>query len=364
MSAVVALMLVSTACSVRATTQPSAQDSPSDPVDIEQSNVAPPHSGLSDVIARVLPSVVNVRVTSLSPTVQGFREGQGEGSGVVIDSSGIIVTNNHVVADVTSVEIVVPDGEDTKRLEGTVIGTAPERDLAVIRVDASGLAALEIGTSSELELGDEVIAVGFPLGLGATVTSGVISATERNIRVGDPAQGGVSLENVLQTDAAINPGNSGGALVDRNGRLIGINSAAAQAGAAENIGFAIAIDSALPVIEEILAEPPEDKPWLGVYLQPVDDAIRSQLELDTDSPGALIAGVLPESPAESSGLEPGDVVTAIEGEAIASPAALIEKTAQYAPGDSIELTVVSNDGTRTLSAELVARPAQFGQPNE
>jgi S1-C subfamily serine protease len=190
------------------------------------------------VAQRVLPGVVYVRV-------EGFG-GTGAGSGVVIDREGTILTNNHVVAGASEVTVVFNDGRHDEPLRGEVVGTAPERDLAVVRVDAGDLTPVELGRSGDLRLGDPVLALGFPLGLGPTVTQGIVSGLERTI---EPS-GGPRLEGLLQTDAAINPGNSGGALVDANGRLVGINTAGA--GFAENIGFAIAIDQARPVVEEIL----------------------------------------------------------------------------------------------------------------
>jgi len=196
------------------------------------------------VVERVLPGVVNVRVEALGRS--------GAGSGVVIDREGTILTNNHVVAGASEVTVVFNDGRHDEPLRGEVVGTAPERDLAVIRVDADDLTPVELGRSGDLSLGDPVLALGFPLGLGPTVTQGIVSGLERTI---EPS-GGPRLEGLLQTDAAINPGNSGGALVDAAGRLIGINTAAA--GFAENIGFAIAIDQAQPVVEEILNQPPRN----------------------------------------------------------------------------------------------------------
>ena len=211
-------------------------------VDLEQLDVESPHSSVADMVEEVLPTVVNVRVTAFEFDPLGEPEEQrGQGSGVVIDEAGIILTNNHVVAGSTEVNVVFNDDHGT--LEGTVIGTAPEKDLAVIQVDADDLDAIDIGRSSTLRLGDEVVAIGFPLGLGVNVTKGIISALDRNVRVSGLIEQD-QLEGLLQTDAAINPGNSGGALVDLAGNLVGINTAAASAGSAENIGFAIAMDGA------------------------------------------------------------------------------------------------------------------------
>jgi putative serine protease PepD len=297
---------------------------------LTQSSQPPPASELADMIAGVLPSVVNVSVSSI--------QGEGTGSGVVVDAAGTILTNFHVVQGATSVTLRFNDGEH-EELEGEVVGTAPERDLAVIRVAADDLIPIELGDSSGLRLGDGVVALGFPLGIegGPTVTSGIVSGLDRTIA----PEGGPQLEGLLQTDAAINPGNSGGALVDLNGRLVGINTAAASAGYAENVGFAIAIDTAMPVAREILDEPPEERAWLGV-------------SIGSDARGAVLAAVVPGSPADEAGLEPGDVIVSLDGEEIASAEDLVQRLTELDPGDTVELELA--DG-RTVEAELEQRPA-------
>jgi S1-C subfamily serine protease len=326
-----------------------------EPVDFEQATEPPPRSETADTIEEVLPSVVNVRVRSVTfDPLGGEQRAEGQGSGVVIDSKGIIVTNFHVVRTAVEVNVAFPDG---RNLEGHVVGAAPERDLAVIKVDADDLNPIEIGKSESLRLGDDVIAVGFPLGLGggATVTKGIVSSTSRTIE----PQGGVRLGGVLQTDAAINPGNSGGALVDGNGRLVGINTAAAGAGAAENVGFAISIDSALPVIEEIISEPAEERAWLGVDIHiPLTPDVAAQLDLPVTQ-GALVSGTFDGSPAEAAGIEAGDVIVAIDGEQIDDNTALAEILADRDPGDRIELRVVGPGGERTVEVELDQRPPEF-----
>jgi S1-C subfamily serine protease len=324
------------------------------PVDLEQNAEPPPPSETADVIEEVLPSVVNVRTTATTFDPFGGREtARGQGSGVVIDTDGVIVTNFHVVRDSVDVNVVLTDG---RNLDGRLIGAAPERDLAVIKVNANDLDPIDLGQSSELRLGDDVIALGFPLGLSgsATATKGIVSATDRTIA---PA-GGVRLEGVLQTDAAINPGNSGGALVDANGRLVGINTAAAGAAVAENVGFAIAIDSALPAVEEILSEPPERRAWLGVSIQPLTPELAAQFNLPVTE-GALVSGTFDDSPAETAGIEAGDVIVAINGEPVRNNVELTEMLAQHDPGDEIEIRVVGPDGERTVQVTLDQRPPAF-----
>lgn len=322
----------------------------------------PPPSDTADVVERVLPSLVNVRV-------QGFQSGplsngktRGQGSGVIIDEGGVIVTNNHVVSGAVRVEVFFTG--DRESLEGRVVGTDPERDLAVVKVRASELTPIDIGSSSSLRLGDDVIALGFPLGLGGpTVTSGIVSGKNRNLEVPRQtvtgAEDTVHFQGLLQTDAAINPGNSGGPLVDGAGRLVGINTAAAGAGSAENIGFAIAIDNALPVVEEILTKPPEDRPWLGVIIASLDSTTASQLGLPLDLQGALITDIVPDGPAESAGLESGDVIVAIEGDEIGSAEDLTATLSEHEPGETVSIDIVSSDGTDTVEMELAARPATF-----
>ena len=330
-------------------------------ITFEQSDQRPPPSEIADVIEQVLPSVVNVRVTSLQQDVLtgDVEEGRGQGSGVIIDERGVIVTNNHVVQQATQVTIVLNNG---RKLEGTVVDTNPERDLAVIRVDADGLTPIEFGRASTLRLGDEVLAIGFPLGLtgGPTVTRGIVSAENRTIPIGN-AGGGEELEltGLIQTDAAINPGNSGGPLVDLNGRLIGINTAAAGAAAAENVGFAINIDDAIPVIREILTTPPDERAWMGVILEDLDPALAEELDLPSDLTGALITQVVSESPAEAAGLEEGDVVTEVEGEEVEASQDLIDKLSGYEPGASVVMEVTDSDGSRTVEVELGVRPPAF-----
>ena len=224
-----------------------------EPVDLEQDLSPAPRSAIADLVEEVLPSVVNVKVTSVA--------GRGEGSGVIIDRSGVVLTNAHVVEGSVSVQVAFSD--DRRTVEGRVVGAIPTSDLAVIDIPGDDFRAINLGSSESLRLGDDVVAIGYPLGLGGpTVTAGIISGRSRSISSSTSGGEQVALEGLLQTDAAINPGNSGGALLDRAGRLVGINTAVA--GSAENIGFAIAIDDALPTIEEILNEPPERHAWLGV----------------------------------------------------------------------------------------------------
>ena len=359
--------LTAASCSLEAVSDVAEDEEPravASALDVTQSDQPPPPSELADVIDKVLPKVVNIRVEALQfDPLTGPETVQGQGSGVIIDDSGIIITNAHVVQDSTEVTVVFND--DHGRMEGRVLGVAPEKDVAVVKVDADDLDAVEIGKSSSLRLGHDVIALGFPLGLGGpTVTKGIVSALDRNISVnGGPSSG--RLEGLIQTDAAINPGNSGGALIDESGRLVGINTAAAQAGAAENVGFAIPIDGAIPIAEEIVSEPPEKRAWLGVQIRSVESAATAaQLELDPDTRGALVSGVFPDSAAEAAGIEQGDVIVMIDDIEVRSAEDLTKALTEFDPDQSVDVVVLRDGQETTLEAELDQRPASIPVPED
>jgi len=352
--AAVALALLSSACTIADLEDLGASPESAPSVDIEQDDSPPPASDVADVIEDVLPAVVNIRVRSVQSTAFGPEERGGEGSGVIIDAEGIILTNNHVVECATEVEVAFNDGRD--EMDGEVVGTVPEQDLAIVRVRADDLQAITVGSSSGMRLGDPVLAIGFPLGLGETptVTRGIISGKSRAIRAQTPGGGTEALENLLQTDAAINPGNSGGALIDLAGRLVGINTAGVSAAAGENVGFAIPIDSAVEVVEEIFGN--VDKGWLGVSIGSVEsDQIAADIGVDPDVRGAVILALLP-GPAEESGLQEGDVIVGIDDDAVRSAEDLGEVLDGRAPGDRVEVEVVRGDDVRTIDVTLGRRP--------
>ena len=317
----------------------------SEPAPSETEPVPAASGSLADVVERVLPSVVNVRTKS-------FGGGEGDGSGVVLDRAGIILTNNHVIEGTTSVTVVFNDELHTRPLPGTVIGTSPERDLAVIHVAANDLIPLHLARSSTLRLGDAVIAIGFPLGLGGpSVTSGIVSGLDRTI---DGRNG--KLTGLLQTDAAINPGNSGGPLVDRLGRLVGINTAGVRLAEAENVSFAIAIDGALPVIERIRRQRPATQAWLGVSYNSVDtDTAAVQLGLDASVRGAAVTVVYPGGPGEDADLAVGDVITVADDVPINSAADLAKLLANRKPGDELDLELIDSRGPRLVTVKLTRR---------
>jgi S1-C subfamily serine protease len=306
---------------------------------------APPTTtgSIAAAVERVLPSLVSVRTTS-------FGGGEGGGSGVVFDRSGLILTNNHVVEGTTSVSISFQDAKHDP-LPAEVVGTEPSRDLAVLRVRAADLTPIELARSSALRLGDPVIALGFPLDLGVTVTSGIVSGLDRTIEGpnGD-------LTGLLQTDAAINPGNSGGPLVDRAGRLVGINTAGIREDGTEGIGFAIAIDGALPVIERLSRGAPSTDAWLGVSFSSVDsESAAVQLGLDSSIRGAAVTVVYPGGPGAKADLAVGDVITVADDVPIRNANALQRVLASRQPGDELDLELIDSRGPRLVTVTLARR---------
>jgi S1-C subfamily serine protease len=330
-------------------------------VSLKQVDTNDSHSSVARVVKRVLPSVVNIRVTQFG--VGGLlgepQTGKAEASGVIISRDGTILTNNHVIEGAVRVTVVFNDAIHTEPIQGHVLGADPEHDLAVVKVDASNLSPITIGRSRRLQLGDDVIALGFPLGLGGpTVTKGIVSGLNRTITVRGESGTSEHLVGLLQTDAAINPGNSGGALVNSGGQLVGVNTAAAQAGSAENVGFAIAIDHALPIVRQVLSEPIEKRAWLGVSVRDLDPTIALQLGLDPKADGALVAGVIPGSPAAGAGIKTGDVIVAVGGHQITSANGLTDELTNLSPGQRVTVKLIGNN-PRTLTVALSNRPPTF-----
>jgi putative serine protease PepD len=328
-------------------------------VDLAQSDQAPPASTLTGTVKSVLPAVVNIHSTQLSANpFGGSQTSKAEGSGVILSKDGVILTNNHVIAGATKVSVSFTDGTH-KQLDGTVIGTDPQHDIALVKVAATDLTPITLGHSSKLQLGDTVAALGFPLDLGGpTVTEGIVSGLGRDITVSDGASGGESLKNLIQTDAAINPGNSGGALVDSNGNLVGIDTAAASAASAENTGFAIPIDDIVPIVQKIVKQKPAPQAWIGVQVESVTTQVAQQVGLPASTRGALIAAVVPGGPAASSSLRSGDVIQSVDGHAIGSADDLTSALADNAPGDKVTLGILTPSGNRdSIQVTLGPRPA-------
>ncbi|MBO8142776.1 MAG: trypsin-like peptidase domain-containing protein [Firmicutes bacterium] len=311
--------------------------------------------GAVRAVERVGPAVVKVAVARRAFTDSLFfsipGEEQGLGSGVIIDPDGFVLTNEHVVRDATGIRVMLQDG---RQFPARLVGADPWTDLAVLAVDAAGLPAAELGRSAELQVGQPVIAIGNPFGLDFTVTTGVISALDRTISVGD----GRMLLNLVQTDAAINPGNSGGPLVDWNGRVVGINTAVlgvVEGFAAQGLGFAVPADMARQVARDVIEYGRPIR--LGVLGSTLTAAHRrvAEEELGLRIPvdqGVLVYDVLPGSPADGAGIRPMDVVVEAGGRAVAGMADLIAAANEAGPGSSLVMTVVREGRRLKLTARL------------
>ena len=313
------------------------------------------HKGdVHQIVQAVGPSVVSIQTRALG--VGAFLQAvpqQGAGSGFVLSPDGVIVTNNHVVDGATTITVTLADG---RKLDARVLGRDANADLAVLKVDASGLPAVKIGSSDALVVGDSVVAIGNALALdgGPTVTQGIVSALDRTISAGDQGSGQSTetLRHVLQTDAAINPGNSGGPLLNAAGEVVGINTAVA--GDAQNIGFALAIDKALPIVNQLKAGQTPVQPFLGLSTVTLSPAIQRQLGLDV-SKGAVVAAVTPGSGADVAGLAQGDVITKIGGQDVSSADDVSAAVADRKPGDQVDITVDRSGATRTVTARIGQR---------
>lgn len=316
-------------------------------------------SAIIAAAATVSPAVVTITsVADFDPTT-GTVPQVGVGSGVIYDASGWILTNCHVVKGGSTLEVALKDG---RTYDGRVYGIDTLTDLAIVKVDASGLPAAPVGDSSTLQPGQRVIAVGSPLGTYTnSVTSGIVSALGRTIVAQGPEGCNDVLRNLIQTDAAINLGNSGGALA-AGAEVIGINTALATR--AEGIGFAIPINIAKPIMAQALQGQPLARPYIGIRYVPLDPQVAGQRNLSIDF-GALITpspdgsepGVVPGGPGDAAGLKNGDVVTAIDGTRIDTGNPLDDLLAVHSPGDTITLEVVRSGRTLTLSVTLGTRPA-------
>ncbi len=277
------------------------------------------------------------------------RREQGLGSGVIVTPDGYIVTNNHVVERADEMNILLAD---KRSLKGKLIGTDPKTDVAVIKIDATNLPVLPWGDSSQLQVGEIVLAVGNPFGLNQTVTMGIISA------VGRANMGIVDYEDFIQTDAAINPGNSGGALVNLKGELIGINTAIfSQSGGNMGIGFAIPSNMARSVLESLIKHGKVVRGWMGVSIQEVNPDLAKEFGA-ADTKGALVADVMEDSPAARAKLERGDIITAYNGTPINDPTHLRTLVAETAPGTTVTLTVLREKRTREIKVTVGDLPKE------
>jgi S1-C subfamily serine protease len=303
------------------------------------------------VASEVGPSVVQVNVRAVQETPFGTQKGEGVGSGVIYRSDGYVITNNHVVADATGVNVAFADGT-TER--ASVVGTDPNTEIAVLKVDRDDLPAARFDENTPV-VGQLAVAIGSPSGFESTVTSGIVSGVGREfppelIGSGSEAR---ALVDLIQTDAAISPGNSGGALADRDGRIIGINVAylpPAQTGA-ENLGFAIPSDTAVSVADQLIDTGRVSTAYLGVVTTDLSPEDASKFDLPVDS-GALVEQVMQDSAAADAGVRKGDIITALGDARVERYGDLLGALRDYAPGDTVTLTVFRDGDERKLEATL------------
>jgi len=316
-----------------------------------QTTASSPNGGTAPVIDRS--SLASI-AAGVQPTVVDIKTGSGEGSGVVISSDGYIVTNNHVVQGATGSTVQV-NFNSGKQIQAKIVGTDPKTDLAVVKADVTGLTAAQWGDSDAVRVGDTVLAIGSPLGLQGSVTAGIISALHRTITVGgeqqsqfDTGSTRTTIGDAIQTDAPINPGNSGGALVNTEGKVIGINSAIATGGSSSTgnigLGFAISANKAKSVTDQIIKGGKVSHPYLGVSVE------------DAENGGALIQQVAAGSPAAKAGLKEGDVVTKVNDRTIAGSEELVGAVQASKVGSSMTLTVQRNGSESTVTATVGEAP--------
>ena len=325
----------------------------------------------AQAVDRASPAVVNIntaKVVTVRPHPffddPAFRQffGGGEnlitprkrvesslGSGVIMSEQGYILTNHHVIRGADAIQVSLQDG---RMVQAKVVGSDPETDVAVLKIDLKRLPVMTLGHSDSLRVGDVVLAIGNPFGVGQTVTMGIVSATGRN------KLGINTFENFIQTDAAINPGNSGGALIDAEGNLVGINTAIfSRSGGNQGIGFAIPTSLAQSVMQEILEHGRPLRGWLGIEAQMITPQIARALELK-DTAGVVVVGVVRGGPAHSAGLQPGDVLVAIDGRKITEAREALLTISGHKPGSRVKMEVLRDGKSLVLEATAIERPAQ------
>ncbi|MFA9216590.1 MAG: Do family serine endopeptidase [Sphingomonadaceae bacterium] len=317
--------------------------------------------------ARAMPAVVNILTSKRPKRGQhpllrdpffkkffGDRDHDGEdddesslGSGVIVSAEGYILTNNHVVEAADEIEVVLTDG---RKAPAKVVGTDPETDLAVIKIGLDKLPVIVLGVAEQAQVGDVVLAIGNPFGVGQTVTMGIISALGRNnLHINH-------FENFIQTDAAINFGNSGGALVDTGGNLLGINTAIySQSGGSVGIGFAIPVSTAKSVMESIIKSGHVVRGWIGVETQEITPELATSFGLTRQS-GAIIAGVVRNGPADKAGMQPGDILLSVDGKPVRDTNEMLNLIAQLTPGAKASMTVLRKSREATLTIAVGQRP--------
>ena len=324
----------------------------------------------ADAVSSAAPAVVNLYSTKLvnksaqKPTtnrglysddvLKQRRMESSLGSGVIISPEGYLLTNNHVVDGADQIVVALKDGRETL---AQVVGTDPETDLAVLKIDLPDLPAITLGRSEQIRIGDVALAIGNPFGVGQTVTMGIISATGRN-------QLGINTyEDFIQTDAAINPGNSGGALVDAQGNLLGINTAIfSKSGGSQGIGFAIPTKLAMEVMRAIIQQGRVIRGWLGIEIQPLTPELAESFGME-GRPGIIVAGLYRNGPGYMAGLQPGDVILSIDGEPASNGRRSMNQVARKRPGDSVKIQVLRRGQTLEMQAEVGLRPTPQAKEN-
>lgn len=329
---------------------------------------AAPGASYADAVARAAPAVVNIYTTKavdvpliplpsdpelnrLFRSLPGFtqrRQSGSLGSGVIVRSDGYVLTNHHVVEAADSIRVALNDGRE---VDARVEGADPETDLAVLKIDLPGLQAIAFDQDEALRVGDVVLAIGNPFGVGQTTTLGIVSALGRN-------RLGINIyENFIQTDAAINPGNSGGALVDAQGRLVGVNTAIySETGGSLGIGFAIPAKTAERILEEIIESGKVTRGWLGIEPQDITPELMRAFGLERQE-GIIVAGVLRGGPAHVAGLRVGDIILALEDAVVPDSIAFLNAVAPLKPGNSLKLTVLREGKRQQLTVQVGERPS-------
>jgi serine protease DegS len=326
----------------------------------------------ADAVQRSAPAVVNVFATKITrekphplfddPLFKRFFGDQASrprykrenslGSGVIVDSNGYILTNNHVIESASEIQVVLGDG---RNLPARIVGSDPETDIAVLQAAGRKLPIASLGTSDHLQVGDIVMAIGNPFGVGQAVTMGIVSATGRT------QLGITEFENFIQTDAAINPGNSGGALINAVGEVVGINTAIfSQSGGSHGIGFAVPIQLAREVMGQIIEHGRVIRGWLGITGQDLTPALAESLGIKY-RPGILVSGVLDGGPADQAGLKPGDVIVEIDRHPVDGSPEMLKAIAAKAPGSPLTIALYRDDGQLEQIAIVGERPAIGGR---
>ena len=322
-------------------------------------NSAPQEKIVTSIVQEVGPAIVKI-TTKKSEVIYDFfqyqhrRELTAEGSGVILNQEGYIITNDHVVKDVDRITVVLADGRGKQ--QGQVVGRDPVTDLAVIKIDIQQrLPQIELGNSEQLEVGQIAIAIGNPYGFSSTVTTGVVSALHRNL----VTEAGVRLANMIQTDAAINPGNSGGALLNSQGQVIGINTAIITD--AQGLGFAIPINRAREIAQELITQGQIIRPWIGIYGGTITKKLAAEYRLQ-ESYGVFISKVIKSAPAWEAGLQKDDIIISLAGKKVTSMKKLKEMLKKYNVGDKIIIKVRRNEKIKTIKLRLEKRPQKIKQP--